>query len=817
MRQHRSSLVAMVVAAVVVMGAVPAPSASAPSASAPSAQAPVVGAEESLGYPIESRVLSQDQSQGVDAEGRPQAYWVTAGNDETPGMFQATDLRSGEVVFAERLPSGINSWASTFNTVDGTVYFAMTEGEMYSWTPGDDAVTSLGVPFPGEGIWRLAAAPDGIVYGGTYPGGELISYDPATGEFTNHGQAVPGETYARSLAVDEQSVWIGTQPRAKLTRFDRATGTFEQVTLPEQYATHEVVYDMTLARDYLLLRVQPSNDLLVYDTVTGEFVNIVPGISGRAISTPDPAGKRVYFRIASAGIVAYDLDTHTYAPVGWGPNAFPGTWAWVDMDHPDFPGLSLAMTYYYGRIYIWNPETKQAAYIGEGDLEGAPNLITTLGSGPDGAVYVGAFLSPPGMARFDPDDDSTSLLAGAGQVEGFGTYGDHLVYGRYPNAGLLDFDTTQPWSMGTNPGPAASIADEQDRPQAFVEVDGVMAVGSVPKSGRLGGALSLWDPATGEVVTHRDVVPDQSVVSLAERDGLVYGGTSVNGGYGIDPVATEAELFVADPATGDVLHRVVPVPGGKAVNGLTFDADGTLWGVSDGTLFTYDLATNTVTRAEQLFPRGSNMYGHDRQLTFHEDGHLYVTSSGSLWRIDPETWAVRELASSGVGSLAMDGDGDLYYARGAALYRWNFALQPEPACDVTVTGSHAGPLVVSEGTTCLDGAAVSGPVQVSPGAVLVASESTVSGPVRAVGAGGVKIVAVTVSGPVSVTGSVGAVSITGSTVHGPVSLRDNTGGTTVSGNTVGGPLACGGNDPAPVMDEPNDVDGPATGQCAAPG
>lgn len=780
----RLQLVA-VAAALVLTSTVPMADAAAP-------PAPVVGAEESLGYPIEGRVLSQEQSQGVDADGRPQAYWVTAGNEETPGMFQVTDLRSGEVVFAERLPAGINSWASTFSAADGTVYFGMTEGQLYSWTPGDDAVTALGVPFPGEGIWRLDAAPDGVVFGGTYPGGELFSYDPATGEFANHGQAVPGETYARTLEADEDGVWVGTQPRARLTRFDRATGEFTQVALPAQYATHEVVYDMTLAREYLLLRVQPSNDLLVYDTGSGEFVNIVPAISGRAMSAPDPSGRYVYFRIASVGVVAYDLDTHTYAPVGWGPNAFPGSWAWVDLDDPEFPGLSLAMTYYFGRIYVWNPETRKTRYLGETDLQGAPNTITELGSGPDGAVYVGAFLSPPGMARFDPATGTTSLLAGAGQVEGFGTYGDHLVFGRYPNAGLLDFDTTRPWSVGTNPGPAAVIADEQDRPQAFAQVGDLMAVGSVPKSGRLGGALTLWNPATGAVVTHRNVVPDQSVVSLAERDGLLYGGTSVNGGYGIDPVATEAELFVADPATGDVLHSVVPVAGGRAVNGLTFDDDGTLWGVSDGTLFSYDPDARAVTRAERLFPHGTGMYGQDRDLYFRDDGYLYITSSGSLWRVDPEAWTVTELASSGVSSLASDEAGNLYYARGAALYRWNFALRPQPVCDVTVTGPHAGPVTVRSGTTCLDGASVTGPVQVSPGAVLVAEDSTVRGPVSAVGAGGVILDGVTVTGPVSVVGSVGGVWIVDTTVIGP--------------------LACSGNDPAPVL-ENVDVAGPVAGQC----
>lgn len=810
-RLHRSPLAA-VAAALVLSLTVPVADARTGAEPATTADARVVGAEEWLGYPIEGRVLSQEQSQGVDAEGRPQAYWVTAGNEETPGMFQVTDVRSGEVVFAERLPAGVNSWASTFSVADGTVYFGMTEGQLYSWKPGDDAVTALGVPYPGQGIWRLDAAPDGVVYGGTYPGGELFSFDPATGAFVNHGQAVPGETYARTLEADDDGVWVGTQPRARLTRFDRATGEFTQVALPEQYATHDVVYDMTLAREYLLLRVQPSNDLLVYDTGSGEFANIVPGISGRAMSAPDPSGRYVYFRIASQGIVAYDLDTHTYAPVGWAPNAFPGSWAWADLDHPDFPGLTLVMTYYYGRVYAWNPATRKTRYIGESGLQGAPNTVTTLGSGPDGAVYVGAFLSPPGMARFDPAVGATTLLPGAGQIEGFGAYGDHLVFGRYPNAGLLDFDTTRPWSNGTNPGPPVAIADEQDRPQAFAQVGDVLAVGSVPKSGRLGGALSLWDPATGEVATHRNVVPDQSVVSLAEHDGMLYGGTSVNGGYGIDPVATEAELFVADPVTGDVVHRQVPVPGGRAVNGLTFDDDGTLWGVSDGTLFTYDPEARAVTRAEQLFPRSSSMYGHDRHLYFRDDGYLYVTSSGSLWRVDPDTWTPTELASSGVGSLATDEAGNLYYARGAALYRWNFALRPQPVCDVTVTGPHAGPLTVTAGTTCLDGASVSGPVQVSPGAVLVAEDSSVRGPVRAVGAGGVTLDGVTVTGPVSVVGTVGEVWIDGVTVDGPVELLSNTGVTTLSGLTVTGPLSCTGNEPPPVLED-LDVDGPVSGQC----
>ncbi|TDD46453.1 hypothetical protein E1286_20970 [Nonomuraea terrae] len=624
--------------------------------------------EENLGQPIANRILSQEQSQGVDADGRPQAYWVTAGNSYMNAMFQATDIRSGEVVFKQRVPDGgTDSWANTFSAADGTVYFAMTSGQMYRWKPGDAAITSLGTPFPGEGVWRLAAAPDGVVYGGTYPGGLLFSYDPGTGEFTDHGQIVPGETYGRALAVDDTSVYFGTQPRARLARFDRATGQVEQIPLPAEYGTSEVVYDMTRARDLLLLRVQPSNDLLFYDTAGKTFVNVVKGISARAVSTPDPTGKYVYFRIAADGIVQYDLDTHTYTPVGWGPNAFPGTWAWIELNDPDFPGRSLSMTYYYGRIYIWNPQTEKTRYLGESGLEGSANPIQAIGAGPGGEVYAGGFLSPPGISRFDPATGAYTLLSSGGQVEGFGRYGDHVVYGRYPNGELLDYDPAEPWTYGTNPAPV-TIGEEQDRPQAFVQVGDRVAVGSVPKSGRLGGALTLWDPRTRALDVHRDVVPGQSVVSLATRDGLVYGGTSIHGGYGIDPAATSARLFVFDPVRGELVSSVVPVEGAHSVNALTVDAKGRIWGLADGHLFTYLPEAKRVTRAAALFPRQSSRYGADRALVFRGND-LYAAMAGSLWRIDVRTWKATALAGDGVSQLVTGGDGHLYFFRGTELFR----------------------------------------------------------------------------------------------------------------------------------------------------
>jgi hypothetical protein len=146
-------------------------------------------------------------------------------------------------------------------------------------------------------------------------------------------------------------------------------------------------------------------------------------------------------------------------------------------------------------------------------------------------------------------------------------------------------------------------------------------------------------------------------------------------------------------------------------------------------------------------------------------------------------------------------------------------LLPEPpACTATITGRHAGPLIVSSGVTCLDRAQVSGPVLVRPGASLVASGATVSGPVMATGAAAVELLNTTVRGPLSVSGTTGEVTVVGSRIDGPVVLSGNNTGTRaaiLAGATVGGPLLCAGNTPTPDnLQAPNIVRGPATGQCA---
>ncbi|MET7998705.1 GH92 family glycosyl hydrolase [Amycolatopsis sp. NPDC005232] len=150
----------------------------------------------------------------------------------------------------------------------------------------------------------------------------------------------------------------------------------------------------------------------------------------------------------------------------------------------------------------------------------------------------------------------------------------------------------------------------------------------------------------------------------------------------------------------------------------------------------------------------------------------------------------------------------------ASLAEFELLGRPDASCTKTLTGVQKGPLAVSSGTVCLEGATVSGPVTVSAGASLVVRGGSIAGPLAATGAGQVVLNRTKVSGPVAITGTTGAVSVELTDIGGPATFTGNH-GPVLAGSTVGGPLACTGNTPAPTdHDLANTVRGPAAGQCA---
>ncbi|WP_309127341.1 PQQ-binding-like beta-propeller repeat protein [Microbacterium sp.] len=648
-----------------------------------------------LGEPVH-KVQPLASGIGSAPDGTPLSYFVVSGNENLNAEFTVVDMRTNEAVFQTRVPHGKET-QRTFSQSpnDGTVYFGASDGgHLYRYVPGTAQLDYLGAVPRDERVWSSAVGPDDTVWFGTYPSGSLYSLDPKTYTLTDHGPALAGEQYIGSIAPHGDTVIVGTQPNGKLASYDRASGVFTEIEMPASH-TGTAVSALDIRDSQLFVS---SSNMYVRDLATGEWVKEITGANAR-VSPIDPNDADAVYLRQGTEIKKYSLSTGTLTGTGKRPNATPESWGWIDYDGT---GPFLSLTYWNeGRTYGWNLQTGKGFYAVP-PLMGAGAPLTSLGTDSAGDIYAGAFLSPPGMSRYNPDTGTFQLLSGTSQVEGYGTFGDRLVFGRYPQGSLYLYDPARPWSS-TNPKPPLEIGDEQSRPQALVELEslpGTVAVASVPTGGRHGGAITLWQPDAGTHEVHRHVVRDQTPVSLIEHSGLLYGGTSVEGGYGIDPVTDEAMLFAWDPVTEELRWSLAPVPGAKTISGLAIGDDGRLWGIADGrTVFEFDLARGETVRT---IPVDTSVpidrYGDDHRLLFNH-GRLFASLAHRLAVIDTQTGTVTTLYGRGSGrgdgvnnvhELAQDRHGDLYVVgSGTHLVRYDLPEDVTPPVVLARTGDAA--------------------------------------------------------------------------------------------------------------------------------
>src|SRR5699024_6222583 len=221
-----------------------------------------------------------------------------------------------------------------------------------------------------------------------------------------------------------------------------------------------------------------------------------------------------------------------------------------------------------------------------------------------------------------------------------------------------------------------------------VSIGDRVALGTVPDYGELGGALTLLDTTTGEFEFHRNVVPDQSVISLAYADGLIYGGTSINGRLSSDPTADAAHLFVWDVAAQEVLYSEALTDQAGYLAGLSWGADGQLVGAtSDGVLFEFDPDLREVTWSVRLFEpdEGSHGgWGYSTKTIWDERTDSYlVTLNGTLYQVHRSSGEV-EVVAEEMEQITQDGAGHIIGVDLTHAYRIDIDGR-DVTCDRTIS------------------------------------------------------------------------------------------------------------------------------------
>ncbi len=598
--------------------------------------------------------------------------WVYAVANGSPAVFNVLDAKTGERVASFPLEGASGAWGVTVDPM-GNVYIGTnSSASLFKYVPGADHVENLGNPIPGESfLWRLKSDEDGRIYGGTFPSGKVFQYDPDTNEFRDYGQVKEGQQYARGLDVykDKLYVGLGTQG-ANLFEVDIHTGKKVEIPLPEKYAKATYVYDIDVIGNKMFARATgSSNTILVFDLKTMKIVDEIDGANGLDVSEPGPRNL-VYF-IKNEQLYSYDLNSLKLTPTGFDNLFSARDFGWAKFETKEFPGKTLVSIAWDGKIRHYNPITGNTRIL-QGQLSGQPVSIQSLTQGPNGNIFIGGYLSG-GLAQYDYKTGQVTENKGLGQIEGMIAHQNRLYMGIYPGGFLYSYDPSENYEMDINPVEHFGLKSEgQDRPFALASAGDLLAIGTVPDYGLLGGALTIFNPATNDYTLHRNIVENQSVISLAYRNGLLYGGTSVWGGLGIVPTEEEAKLFVYNMQTGEKQFETIPVPGEKAISALTLDKDGNLWGLTSGILFKYDTTTNQVVKTKELYQVDWNSISHlwrEGFLQFADDGFLYGQARGDIFRVNPDTLD-HEVLAEDTKLFAMDPDGNIYFARGTKLYQY---------------------------------------------------------------------------------------------------------------------------------------------------
>lgn len=601
---------------------------------------------ELLGIPIKSVVFGN--SQGVFAKGpNGQAdmfyisYYSTTGC-ELIGYHAATKQR-----VATKLGSS-GGYGCCVGT-DGAVYVGgIGPGNLYRYDPVTQKVENLGgAQFGVQYIWAAAASPDGKVYGACYPTCSVIEYNIATKTLRDLGRVAPHEQYARWICVDHRGkVWVGVGNRAHLIVLDPGSGERRDV-LPAEYRHNSTCSPLAASGKYVLAGALYDGVTLVFDAETEELVRVVPRPKDSVwwkSTVGAPAGETYLATVPNGDLYHYDIKKDQLSLVA----SALGQCERV-VENRYVHGISDQDYFLY--------DLQENRFLDRTPLAEAKDgmAIYTLTGAADGNIYGSTYINQHLFrcdARSGKLTDLGKVVRIGGQVDSIHAGRDGKIYlGSYVLATLSIYDPAKPWNPGrdlaSNPRELGSVGHGQYRTRAIVlGPDDNIYVGSIPSyNSAATGALSRWNPRSGEHKSWLDLVPGGAVDRIAVDDKYVY-------------CAGGGRFFVWDPKA-ETKRFEEPC----AVLSLVATPDGKIVGNRGDEMFVFDpdLLKMVKTFASPI--------GRMDCMTVAPNGRLYGINGSAIGEIDSATWSARKIAQEGGQFLAADGESHLYFARGAQLYR----------------------------------------------------------------------------------------------------------------------------------------------------
>ncbi len=515
------------------------------------------------------------------------------------------------------------------------------------------------------------------------------------------------------------TIYAGTGLIGKLFAIDSVTGVKQEIPLPAQYSSCSWVYELaaTDSELYAQLHCDGVTAGHVYSPATGTWSPSL-GVFGSQRVGASADGREWFVsdgRLASrtrAGVVS--VTTFAFGPKGNAVITDSSGAEWVI-------GLTAKGLLNRHRIGSSTADTVDPG------MPASAVHPRTLGVGPDGNLHVSGAVAG-GLATYCASSGVWGKFQGdIAQAEGIAAHDGSLYLGIYTGARIFRWAS---WRACSTPSTALQapvrMAElrglSQDRPFALASIKpGLLAVGTVPDYGHLGGHLTLINTTSAGTGTTNvvdlpgalpksgiEIVDDQSVLALqpgpATADGspdILYGGTGIYGGLGVNPTASDAVVFAFGLDTLTERWRVT-IPGESAVTALTLDGDGMLWAATAGKVYQIDPDTQSIVRevvvASFDWSTVVEASGVRAGLAYSTaDGTIHGSLRGKIVRINPMDGTFetlqgaqgKELVLRSAASGGSPGNTD-YWLDGGRLKSVTWPSRAASAISATISSTRPG-------------------------------------------------------------------------------------------------------------------------------
>ncbi|TAM79239.1 MAG: hypothetical protein EPN47_19720 [Acidobacteria bacterium] len=610
--------------------------------------------------PVATNLWTFNALNAYDSQLKTDVFYITSFNSAGLGQLIRLDYRHNRAK-SWMIPAGIGSWG-IFQGKDGNLYLgSYNEGKLLCFNPRSEEWIPL--PQASEAfrkkefiICDLAQAPNGNIYYGTYPGCHLVCYNPHTGKVIDLGK-VADENYLRNIAVTPQGIvlcGVGTR-FGRIITYNPSTRQFQTLT-PKQYQLAGATARPMVSPHFVVELA--GDNVLIFQSRTLKLLRTekLPGAAGISLLDAD----HIIYQMGYGNIEKLDLRTGEKSIYYKSPGAIPSG-RWFLTRKGNLMGMRV-------QSYIFVNIKDHTTVRHRIPIDGLGQEVLWLRSFPNGLIYGGPGL---GQTLFSYNPQTHQLISydqvmnEGGEIYYGIPYKGKLYTMSYVEATLVVFDPDRPWNQGdsanSNPRTVLHIPEQQYRPVGGIHLGpgDKMYIGTQPDYGLIGGALSVFDPATEKLEVHRDLVPNEEINAVATDEKYVYCGADPSGGGGSKAVATNSHFFVWDPGTKKIVFD-------QALNnarglGAIAAVNSHAYFVTGDQMMDYDSHAGTLTPIYHFdHPRSVPL----ESLQAAKDGTLWGILGDELAHIFPARREVHffpETAGKAISGLTIGADGTIYF------------------------------------------------------------------------------------------------------------------------------------------------------------